>query len=207
MSKRVLVLPPKKLPPRVRLLCGDPPVLSSEKRTDYEILFSYIADYVKPTDPIEWLWLKDVVDHTWEIRRLRRFKYQLIEFGSPRQDAETALPHLPLTGQNDGIEIGLGFVSRLRLARDQLQKRRQEEALGKFRKPKRRPSEADAVQSLSQCINDYQTLDRLLISAEERRNAVLREIDRRRDGLAQRMRQASEDIIDAEFSEAAVAAE
>ena len=69
MSKRELVLSAKKLPPGVRLLCGNPPVLSSEKRKDYESLLGYMVDCVKPTDFIECLWLKDVVDHTWEIRR------------------------------------------------------------------------------------------------------------------------------------------
>src|SRR5262245_12407467 len=81
MSKRELVLSTKKLPPGVRMLCGNHPVLSSEKLKEYESLFSYMADCVNPTDIIEWLWLKDVVDHTWEIRRLRRFKRQLIEVG------------------------------------------------------------------------------------------------------------------------------
>ena len=86
ISKRQLVLSTKKLPPSVRSLCGNPPVLSSERRSDYESLFGYMADCVKPTDVIEWLWLKDVVDHTWEIRRLRRFKRQLIEDGLPENE-------------------------------------------------------------------------------------------------------------------------
>ena len=76
-----------------------------------------------------------------------------------------------------------------------------------LRARKRRPSEADAIQSLRQCIDHYQVLDRLLISVEERRNAVLREIDRRRDGLGERLRRASDNVIDAEFSETPIAAE
>ena len=83
VSRGDLVLSTKKLPVSVRSLFGDPPVLSSEKRKDYENLFCHMAECVKPTDVIEWLWLKDVVDHTWEIRRLRRFKRQLIEVGLP----------------------------------------------------------------------------------------------------------------------------
>jgi hypothetical protein len=190
MSKRELVLSPKKLPPRVRLLCGDPPVLSSEKRKDYESLFCHMADCVKPTDVIEWLLLKDVVDHTWEIRRLRRFKNQLIE-----------------VGQSPAAQISFIISGPNPIEKLEENKKEQAPDKPKKRKRKRRPSEADATQSFRQCIDDYQTLDRLLISAEDRRNAVLREIDRRRDGLAQRLRRASDDVIDAEFSETAVAAE
>jgi hypothetical protein len=199
MPKRKLVLSSKKLPASVRLLCGNPPVLSSEKRRDYESVFCYIADCVKPTDFIEWLWLKDIVDHTWEIRRLRRFKNQLIEIGLPTDQNDAAeedpFADIMATIQQHAYENPI----------DRFEKK--EEAPDKPKKRKRRPSEADAVQSFRHSIGDYQTLDRLLISAEDRRNAVLREIDRRRDGLVQSLRRACDDVIDAEFSETAVAAE
>jgi hypothetical protein len=194
------------------LLCGDPPVLSSEKRKDYESLLCYMADCVKPTDVIEWLWLKDVVDHTWEIRRLRRFKNQLIEVGLPthENDAEGESPLAEIM-KAIRAEADARYYSNANIPNpiEKLEENKKEQApeKPKNRKRKRRPSEADATQSFRQCIDDYQTLDRLLISAEDRRNAVLREIDRRRDGLAQRLRRASDDVIDAEFSETAVAAE
>jgi hypothetical protein len=53
---------------------------------------------------------------------------------------------------------------------------------------------------------DYQLprhmkIDALLASAVSRRNAVLHEIERRRDSLASRLRAASDDIIEAEFTD------
>jgi hypothetical protein len=180
------------------MLCGNPPLLSSEKPKDYESLFSHMADCVEPTDVVEWLWLKDLVDHTWEIRRLRRFKNQLIEIGLPSPESK--------------VDRYRQLVADVRMKMHENHPERfakPEEApeKPKKRERKRPPSAADEVKSFRQCINDYQTLDRLLISAEERRDALLREIERRRDGLGQRLRGASDDIIDAEFSETAIAAE
>jgi hypothetical protein len=206
----------KKLPASVRWLCGDPPVLSSEKRKDYEALFSGMADSVKPTDSVEWIWLRDIVDHTWEIRRLRRFKCLLIEVGIVHQHPtqhpfprHNAKPERKVSDLEVARRIAFILDRGARLVQLENNKKEEEasEKPKRARKPKKRPSEADAVQAFRQCINDYQTIDRLLSSAEDRRNAVLREIDRRRDGLGQRLRQSSDDVIDAEFSETAVAAE
>jgi len=33
------------------------------------------AKIVEPKDMIEWWWVKDITDYSWEIRRLRRFYY------------------------------------------------------------------------------------------------------------------------------------
>jgi hypothetical protein len=225
-SRGELVLSAKRLPVSVRALCGDPPVLSSEKPKDYESLFCHMAECIKPTDAIEWLWLKDVVDHTWEIRRLRRFKRQLIEVGLPDNGDAVQLLALPMQHFHEydeketaresweasrrSTESFENFYERMKSERE-WQRRQIEERMGGCNKipraRKRRPSDADATRSFRQCIDDYQTLDRLLTSVEGRRNAVLNEIDRRRDGLGQRWRQASDGIVDAEFSESVLAAE
>ena len=182
MSKRELAPQPAKFPSSIRALCGDPPVLSYEKRKDYETLLGAIAECVKPTDVIEWLWLKDVVDHTWEIRRLRRLKQQLIEIGSPQPKGPDRFAHLVSVYKDEN-------------------KPPPEQP----KKPRRKPaSTKDVVEAFRQAIDHYHAVDRLLISAEDRRNAVLKEIDRRREGLAQCSRRASDDVIDAEFSESTV---
>ncbi len=208
----------KKLPASVRWICGDPPLLSSEKRKDYETLFSGMADHVKPNDPIEWMWLSDVVDHTWEIRRLRRFKHLLIEFGPLHQDPthqHNAAPQPEYSMREVARRMALilqrGSLGLPLVPNKNEQASETPEELTKPKKPRKpnRPkrSEEDSVQAFRISINEYLALDRLLSSAEDRRNAVLREIQRRREGLGQRLRQASDDVIDAEYSETAMAAE
>jgi hypothetical protein len=49
-------------------------------------------DTVQPADPIEWMYLKDIVDYTWEIRRLRKYQVQLVVGKFLRQAREVFQP-------------------------------------------------------------------------------------------------------------------
>jgi hypothetical protein len=62
------------LPAKIRALLGKPPLLANEDLSDYNALLNELAREVKPKDFIEWLWVKDIADLTWEIIRLRRIK-------------------------------------------------------------------------------------------------------------------------------------
>jgi len=62
------------LPAKIRALLGKPPLLANEDPSDYDALLNELAREVKPKDIIEWLWVKDVADLTWEIMRLRRIE-------------------------------------------------------------------------------------------------------------------------------------
>jgi dephospho-CoA kinase len=61
--------------------------------------------------------------------------------------------------------------------------------------------DAIAAQTLAVDIDVFERLDRLIAQAEARRNAVLREIDRRRETVARRLREVAQMIEDAEFTE------
>jgi hypothetical protein len=52
-------------------------------------------------------------------------------------------------------------------------------------------------------IDTFERIDRMVTSAEARRNAALREIERHRTSIAQAMRRASDDVLDAEFEDVA----
>ena len=68
-----------KIPAGIRDLFDDPPFLASENQNVYRNLACTIIDQLQPRDPFEWLWVKDVVSHTWDIQRLRAVKQQVIE--------------------------------------------------------------------------------------------------------------------------------
>ena len=65
---------PSLVPQYVQDLFGEPPLLRGENGSVYGTLMEHFAKLIKPADIIEWWWAKDMTDHTWEIRRLRRFK-------------------------------------------------------------------------------------------------------------------------------------
>jgi hypothetical protein len=57
---------------------GAPPILPGEDAAAYEALLARVSADVKPADIIEKIWVRDVVDHTWEIFRWRRIKKTLV---------------------------------------------------------------------------------------------------------------------------------
>jgi hypothetical protein len=57
------------------------------------------------------------------------------------------------------------------------------------------------AETLASNLDDFERIDRLIASAEARRDACLREIDRHRSGLGAALRQAADEIEDAEFTE------
>jgi hypothetical protein len=56
-----------------------------------------------------------------------------------------------------------------------------------------------AAQTLDSNLDSFERLDRMLASAEARRNNALREVDRHRDALGAGVRRSIEEIEDAEF--------
>src|SRR4029077_11820523 len=78
MSRSLLAEKPIKPPKELKKFFDDPPLVGDERREDYENLFATLAMTVKPADAIEWMYLGDVVNLTWEIRRMRRIKAGMI---------------------------------------------------------------------------------------------------------------------------------
>ena len=63
--------------------------------------------------------------------------------------------------------------------------------------------EAIAAQTLALHCDTFEKIDRMIMQTEVRRHAVLREIDRRRDALARRLREITAQVEDGEFTEIA----
>src|SRR5437667_8695140 len=74
------------IPKDIAALFGHAPTLKTE---DDEIYWNCMERFVKcvePQDVIEWFWIKDVVELSWEILRLRRLKIDLIEIDRENQN-------------------------------------------------------------------------------------------------------------------------
>src|SRR5262245_33774304 len=67
------------IPNDIAALFGYAPTLKTEDDETYWKCMEQVAKCVEPQDIIEWLWIKDVVDLSWEILRLRRLKIDLVE--------------------------------------------------------------------------------------------------------------------------------
>jgi len=205
-----LAQPATSIAPSRLSLFGPPPVLEGEDSAAYDKLLESVSGAVKPTDIVEEIWCRDVVDLTWEIFRWRRLTTALFTAAAP--DALTGVLAALMrrkTTETDGMAglPNLDFTMGLRPPSPE------EKLVKKW--ATRNPAAIDRVNKLMASANlkmdivmakalvaefdHIERIDRLATIAEGRRNAVLREIDRHRATFARAMRDTVRDVEDAEF--------
>jgi hypothetical protein len=178
------IKPPKEL----EQFLDDPPLVGTERREDCENFFSVIAMAVKPVDAIDWLLLYDVVYLSWEIRRERRIKAEIIKLR--QREAQSS---------SDMAMMRADFKLSQIAAKDD----------SAFKKKDWKPeaTEEDSMSMLAKgyILGDYDidVIDKRIASYEYRRNTALREMYLRSEKMAQLLEKASSDVIDGEFAEAA----
>jgi hypothetical protein len=169
------------VPPHIRALFGDPPLLSTEDPNLYWEMFDRFAESIAPRNIIEWLWVKDIVDLCWEIARLRRYRAQQIE--NARRHKNAAIEY----AREHANDRNLSWMERLDRAK--IEARLNVSKLD---------TETDPASLLmSEYLETYETVDKLLMAAELRRDRILRELDFRRERVAPLLRQKSDELIDA----------
>jgi hypothetical protein len=179
--------PPKGL----KYFFDDPPLVGNERREDYENLFLIIAKVLKPADEIEWILARDIANYNWEIKRERRIKAEIIRL----KQQEVTSPGL--------------LMSRADFLREEELAKTKAENPSMFRKKEELKPQAkgeDQASGLPKAYmlgsRDIDIIDTRISSYEHRRNANLREYTELSEAMARR-REASRDIIDGEFTEAA----
>jgi hypothetical protein len=166
------------------------PLILGENEQLYDELFARVTHAVRPRDIIEEIWVKDVVDEVWEAQRYRRLRAALLRAAAKpalvRQlkaatDPQTAQP---LTLQ--GAELfAISCLQGDEQSRDEVAEMLTDVAL-----------DFDAIMALALAdrIPLIETVDRLITSADRRRDKALSSIDRRREAFAQRLRRVAEDL-------------
>jgi hypothetical protein len=168
---------------------GKPALLRDEDANLYDALFSRVVAAARPRDPFEWMLLKDYADLAWEIFRLRRAKAGFVD--GMRNNASFYV--LEKLGIKPSIASQYHKDPAIKAAiLDQFAAH----GLGE---------EVITAEAVVLCCGQLAALDAMIASAETRRNAMLREIDYHRGGLATRLRDAP-DVVDAETEDSPVAA-
>jgi hypothetical protein len=163
-------------------------LLPGEKETDYAEVALRIVRAAKPRDAIEEFLVRDVVDLTWEILRLRR-----VEAGTLRASMGVGV-RLVLDGL-DGDYSEAGKLGNSWAAGNDSARNKVDVILNKAGLT----IDEVTARTRENKLASFERLDRLLASAEARRNNALREIDRHRDALGGGVRRSIEEIEDAEF--------
>ncbi len=184
--------PPVPARPPCRALLGPRPLIDGEDETNYDVILERISADVAPADFVEEIWVRNVVDLVWDSVRLRRLKSRLLH-AAAHQGLDRVLT--PLIGWASADELSGKWAAGDEEAVCQV-----EELLG------RAGLTIDDVmaQTLAARIDDVGRIDRMVIIAEARRDAVLREIRSRRAAFGQALRRTG-DAIDAEFEDVASA--
>lgn len=167
---------------------GDPPLLNGEDKTAYETLSAQIESAVEPKDSIEYLWVRDVIDLTWEIQRLRRLKSSYLSACAP--EGLTRLLERNFYEYAERRKLVCGWTYH---------EEKQVNEVKEFLEACGLPPEAIAAETFAKKIDEIEKMERMTASAEARRAKVINEVDRHREALARQLRDATE-IKDAEFT-------
>jgi hypothetical protein len=173
---------------------GPAPLIDGENPEAYQQILERITATVKPSDPLEEIWLRDVVDLAWEAVRWRRCAAGVIT--GRMRDHMLQLLH-PLVGSREAARLSDGYSRGDVAARTRIK-----EVLVKVGLS----MEAMAANAATLRHPDLLRLDlfeRLAAQAEARRNVALKEISRHREGFADALRNAGDEIQDGEFDEIA----
>jgi hypothetical protein len=141
---------------------------------------------VNPKDIIEEMWTQDVADLMWEVLRLRRLKAAFLEAQAHNgvQKVLSSLSDMPAP-----------FLPKRWARRDPMAIKE----VNKVLSDAGLTIDAVMAETLVQNLDSVERIDRMLSSAEGRRNNVLRELDRHRSTLAATLRRVTGEIEEAQF--------
>jgi hypothetical protein len=196
MSNRTIV--PHAIRPtpiNVETLSARPPVLSTEDPQAYSALYRKFRDMLRPADVFEYIWIHDIVHLTWEIQRLRCLS---ADFMSRSAHGRGGSPG-GLSGEDPMEKAIIDWGKAAQEGAEATGTRIPDFSLPADPVPTT-PTPGDLAAGFIGNIESYERTDKLLASAELRRNALLHEIDQRRASFANRVRTATDEIIEAEYA-------
>ena len=176
---------------QIAAIAGPPPLTAAEREraAGYDELLARVSETLQPSDVLEHIWIRDIVDLAWDVFRLRRMKVDLVSAASWEGMAKVLEPLC-----EGHLAIARGWARRADWAMPRV------EAL--FAAAEVTPGML-AAQTFAVRLGEIERVDRLLASAEARRNNALREIDLHRASFGLRLRHALQTVEDAEFNEIA----
>ena len=163
---------------------GPPPLIDGESSAGYDDLLARVCETLRPSDVLEQIWVRDIVNLVWEGFRLRRLKASLMSaaaYEGMAQVLEPLIGYPSLTARN--------WASR-----DDAAVQKVEAALDRAGLSR----DAVAARTLSVRIGDFERIERMMAATEARRHAALQQLDRHRASFALRLRRKLQEVEDAE---------
>ena len=189
---------------RARLF-GPPPLLEGEDVADYDQMVTRIFNAVKPIDFIEEIWTRDLADVAWAIFRLRRIQaaYLSAKVWDVANDKASSIaeadPQLFEGPEKEEMTRLLSSDSELSWEELVAQNPRANKKFQKFWASAKATLDMDTIQAniMKNEIDTIERIERLIVIAEQRFDAVIREVDRHR--VTQKVLSSVQDVKEAEF--------
>ena len=183
------------VPADLKFIFAKTPCLSHEEPKDYSALLARWVQELKPTDAIEWLWIKDVADDSWEILRLLRIRPALLDAGRRPAVAELLAPPGKATTYDIKVNDARDEARNSADAWFEPKTRSKVEA-----RLNRHGLDADSIMavSFSMQAHSLEAVERMLSSIQKRRSDTLAEIILRREMFGNLLRRASDKLLAAE---------
>jgi hypothetical protein len=168
-------------------LFGPPPLFDGEDTKIYDQLLTQVSTTVMPMDIFEEIWVREIVDLTIEVLRLRRLKASLMKANAYKGLSETLAP---LVGRSQAETLAEGWAARKSDVVEEVNKILMSAGL---------TTDSILAQTFCLKVNDIERIEHMIALAEARRNDALREIDRHRQTLGQKLRRAAQQLEDGQF--------
>ena len=165
-----------------------PPLLLTESRSEFDDFQASFQQAIMPRGAIEHIYFDDIVASTWEILRFRRSKTAIINSAFQKALLSLLEPHFE--------DDYLGTASKDLAERwfvDSAARKKVAQLLGRFELDEF-AIEAEAIRI---SLPDLEGIDRLLATAEARRNRAFRNIEDCRASFARTARNASDRVLEA----------
>jgi hypothetical protein len=188
------------VPAELRVFSEPSCLLPGENRRDFEAIRQMMIDDVRPQTNIEWLWVLDLVELSWEILRYRCLKQRVIA-----AYRETAIESILLRLDGAGIPTDASEIVRLQSKQNAAQWREDSCAAAEIEKRlEQHGFDATGINAevFIQAREQFAMFDHMLHAAQRRRIVLLREISIRRE-FAKRARVISEAMIEANMARVA----
>ncbi len=200
MSNGRALAKPTKIPAAIAALLGEPVLMRGEKREEFDAYLLAVAVAVGARDIVGWSQCSDIVCQTWEARRFQKIRAGIL------LEAQVEVVTGLLRSTYDAGEIPATLYSVVN-AQSEARKWASNVEFGAkiddrldARGHDRSSVLADAY---LRCASQLIQIDKCISDLEARRMMTLREIARHDAAMAKRLEQASSEIIEGEFTQAA----
>jgi hypothetical protein len=159
---------------------GPPPLIEGDDRAAYDALLARISAAVKPSDILEDIWARDIVDLVWEIFRLRRLKVDLMA-----ATASKGLQKMVELSFEEWRDLMAAWAARKPEAVERVKRLLASAGL---------TMDAFMFQSFCDNLHAIDCIERMIAKAEARRNDALFEIERHRSRFAFALRRTVQQV-------------